>query len=114
MRPTVMGKAAVQHHKVILGEDKGIVIVERGRRRPDEIEQTVAAGRRVGAGLDVLRRPEFFSRLVVALVEQSLERFQDNPLVLLRRVASHTGPPVALVSDGTWGNRNAVYAIADN
>ena len=54
VRPTVAGKAAVQHHKVVLREDKGVVVMERGWGRPDEVEQTVAAGRYVGAVLDVI------------------------------------------------------------
>ena len=44
VRTTVTGKAAVQHHKVVLGKDKGVVVAERGWGRPDEVEQPVAAG----------------------------------------------------------------------
>jgi len=36
----------------------------------------------MGAVLDVTIRPEFFSELVVAFVEQRIERFEDNCLIM--------------------------------
>jgi hypothetical protein len=59
-------------------------VTQRVGRAPDQVEQTVAARFDVCAVLDVGVRPEAAGRIVVALVEQGIEGFEDESLILFR------------------------------
>ena len=44
----------MEHHKVTLRKDEGVVVVESGRGCSDQVEQAIAAGRYMRAVLDVI------------------------------------------------------------
>src|ERR1700675_900877 len=79
----IAGKASVRNDIVALGHDQLVLVAQRLGRRPDEVEQSVAARRDVRAVLDIAVGPEPFGGRVLALVEERIERLQDNRLVLL-------------------------------
>src|ERR1700760_301103 len=58
------------------------LIFESRRKALNEIEQTVTTGSNVCTVLNVAGRPESFRCRVIALVEECVERFQDESLVL--------------------------------
>ena len=64
-------------------DDKLVFIAQGIWRRTDKSEQSFASRRNVRAVLNVFRRPEAFCRFVVALVEESVEGFENDRLVLL-------------------------------
>ena len=68
---------------IAFGNNRSGLISERRWRAPDQIEQAVASGLDVRAVLDVVRRPVALRRLVVAFVEQRIERFEHQDLVRL-------------------------------
>src|SRR5580692_9416982 len=73
--PSHPREAAMRYDVIAIGDDELVLIVQRLRRRADELEQTFATWCYVGAVLNVVRRPEAFRRCIVALVEQCLECF---------------------------------------
>src|ERR1700730_13860142 len=89
--PAISGESSVRNDVVPLGHDQLILVTQRAGQRPDKVEQAVAAGRNVSAVLDVAVGPEPFGGSVVALVEERIERLQDERLVLLGRCLSHVG-----------------------
>ena len=80
--PAVASEAAVDNDVVAFREDELMLVTQGVGRAPDQIEQTVAARFDVCAVLDVGVRPEAAGRIVVALVEQGIEGFEDESLVL--------------------------------
>jgi hypothetical protein len=68
---------------VTFGHDQLVLVAQRLRHRADEVEQSLTAWRDMGAVLDVAIGPEPLGGGVVALVEQGLECFEDNRLVVL-------------------------------
>jgi hypothetical protein len=58
------------------GEDDVIFIAESVWKATNQIEQAIAAGRNMGAVLDVAFRPESLRGGVVAFVEQCVESFK--------------------------------------
>ena len=62
-----------------------VFVAQRVRRRTDQSEQSFASRGDMRAVLDVLRRPEAFSRRVVAFVEERVEGFENDRFVLFRR-----------------------------
>jgi hypothetical protein len=59
-------------------------VAECTGKAANKIEQAVAAWRNMGAVLDVTFRPEALRGSVVAFVEQRVEGFEHERLVLLR------------------------------
>ena len=62
------GEAAVCDHVVALGDDQLVLVFQRDGQRADQVEQSIAAGRNVGAVLEVAFRPEPLGGVVVPLV----------------------------------------------
>ena len=61
-------EAAVCDHVVALGDDQLVLVFQRDGQRADQVEQSIAAGRNVGAVLEVAFRPEPLGGVVVPLV----------------------------------------------
>src|SRR5580704_18583625 len=81
-RSTETAKSPVHDHEVPFGHDRSRFVLQCWRKALDEIEQTFTTGCDMGAVLDVFRRPESFRGCIGALVEEGVERFQDEGLVL--------------------------------
>jgi len=60
------------------------LILERLRRGLDEVEEPVSSRLDMGAMLNVVGRPEPLRRRVIAFIEQGIECFQYDRLILLR------------------------------
>jgi hypothetical protein len=86
----------MRDHVVALGDDKLVFVFQRIRQRADQVEQTVAAGRDVRAVLDIAVRPIAFRGGIVALVEERVEGFENERLVLPRGCLGHERSPVFL------------------
>jgi hypothetical protein len=67
---------------VPFSDDHVIFVAERAGKATNKIEQAVAAGRNMGAVLDVAFRPEALRRGIVAFVELRVEGFDHERLVL--------------------------------
>src|SRR5271154_5619936 len=74
---------------VPFGEYQLIFIPECIGKPANKIEQSVAARWNVGAMLDIAVRPEALSGGIDALVEQRIEGFENQRLVLFGRCGSH-------------------------
>ena len=81
---------------VPLGEDHVIFVAERVGKAADKIEQAIAARRNMGAVLGVAVRPEALRGLVIAPVEERVEGFENERLVLPRGCLGHERSPVFL------------------
>ena len=68
--------------EVPLRHDDAGLVFERRRCALDQIEEAFAARLDVRTVLDVVGRPKAFSRHIVSLVEQGVERLEDQCLVL--------------------------------
>jgi hypothetical protein len=90
-RPAHAGEAAVGDDEVAFGYNQLILVAQRLRCLADEVEQSCAAWRDMGAVLDVAIRPEPFGIGVIALVEQRVEGFEDEGFVLFGRGLGHVG-----------------------
>src|SRR5580692_10218648 len=75
-------ETAMRDHIVALYDDELIFIAQGIWRRADKSEQPFTSWCNVRAVLDVLRRPEAFCRRVVTFVEESVEGFENDRLVL--------------------------------
>ena len=75
-------EAAVDDDKVSLRYDYSRLILEGGRDALDQAEETVAARLNVRTVLNIVGRPEALRFCIVSLVEQSVEGFQHQCLVL--------------------------------
>src|SRR5579863_3696566 len=82
--PSHPGETAMRDNIVAFRDDELVFIPQRIWRRADKSEQPVASWRNVRAVLDVVRRPEAFCCRVVAFVEESVEGFENDRLVLFR------------------------------
>src|SRR5271156_1144499 len=80
--PSHSGETAMRDDIVALCDDELVFISQRIWRRADKSEQPFASWRNVRAVLDVLRRPEAFCCCVVAFVEERIEGFENDRLVL--------------------------------
>src|SRR6266481_7304608 len=76
-------ESPVDDDKVAFGHDQARLIFEGCGRGLDEVEETFAAGFDVRAVLDVLIGPEAGCSIVVTFVEQRVECFEHEGLVLL-------------------------------
>src|SRR5712692_1349800 len=74
-------KSSVPDDKIPFSHNRSGLIFESRRKALDEIEQALTTGSNVGAVLDVVRRPKLLGGRVVTLVEQRIERFQDDRFV---------------------------------
>ena len=81
-------KSTVDDYKISFGYDRSWLVLERWRKALDEIEQAFTTWRDMGAVLNVVRRPELLSCCVVALVEQSVEGFQNKELYFVDSIFS--------------------------
>src|SRR5437879_12747469 len=88
-------EAAVIDHVVVLGDYQLVLVLQGGWQRADQVEQSIAAARNVGAVLEVAFRPEPLGGVVVPLVEQRVEGLEDERLVLFRCGLGHKGSPMA-------------------
>ena len=82
-------EAAMENHMVALRHDNSVLIAQSVRRASDEVEQSLAAGRDMVTVLDVGIRLEARHSYVVALVEERIERLQNQRLVLFRNGIGH-------------------------
>src|SRR5258707_625878 len=75
-------KAPVCDNEVSFGNHQTSFIMQSGWKRLDQVEQAFASGFDVRTVLDIARRPESFCGRIIALVEECVERLQDEGLVL--------------------------------
>ena len=80
---THTAETAMYDHKIVLGDDQSRFVFQRRWNALYKVEQSVAPRLDMRAVLDVLRRPESFSRCVVAFVEQRVKRLEYKVFVLL-------------------------------
>src|SRR6267154_3758757 len=85
-------KSPVHDHEVSLGHNHSRFVLQRWRDALDEIEQTRTTKCDMSAVLNVVRRPESFCDRIVTFVEERVERFQDEGLVLFGRSLRHLDP----------------------
>jgi hypothetical protein len=74
-------KSSVHDDEIPFSHDRSGLISKSRRKALDEIEQALTTGSNVRAMLDVARRPKLLGSRLVALVEQRVERFQDQRFV---------------------------------
>src|SRR5882724_9600331 len=82
-------KAPVCDNEVSFGNHQTSFIMQSGWKRLDQVEKAFTARLDVCTVLDVVRRPESFRGRIIALVEECVERFQDEGLVLFGRSLRH-------------------------
>ena len=70
------GKASVDDDVIALREDQAMLITEAIWKTAYKLEQPFATWFDMCAMLDILIRPEAVRRIIVALVEQRVERFE--------------------------------------
>src|SRR5262249_17320695 len=92
-RAAVTREAAMRDDVIAFGNNQLVLVAQRLRQRSDEVEQPRTAWRDVGAVLNVPIGPEPFGGGVVALVEQRVEGFEDERLVVLGGGFGHFGSP---------------------
>src|ERR1700688_731378 len=80
--PSHPSEPAMRDDVVALSDDKLVFVAQGIWRGPDKSEQPFASRRNMRAMLDVLRRPELFCCRVVTFVEESIEGFENDRLVL--------------------------------
>src|ERR1700675_4778093 len=81
-RSTEIAESTVHDHEVSLSQDGPSFVFQCWRDVLDEIEQTVATRRDMSAVLNVVWRPELFCGSIVTFVEECVERFQNEGLIL--------------------------------
>src|SRR6266481_847251 len=81
-RQAKTGETSMDNHEVSPGEDHSRLILQRRRKALDEIKESSAARFDVRTVLDVVWRPESFCDRIIALVEERVECFHDEGLVL--------------------------------
>src|SRR5712671_4139348 len=77
-RQAVTTEPAVENDEITRRRRKVVLIAQRRGQALDQAKQPVAAGRNMGAVLNVARRPEPLGGRVVALVEQGIERGENG------------------------------------
>src|ERR1700722_3073943 len=95
---TETAKSPVHDHEISLGNDRSRFVLQGWWKALNEVEQTLATRRDMSAVLNVVRRPQSFRGGIIALVEECVERSQDEGLVLfgcsLRHLDSFLSPRV--------------------
>src|ERR1700722_12833163 len=79
---TEIAESTVHDHEVSLSQDGPSFVFQCWRDVLDEIEQTLATRRNMSTMLNVVGRPKSFCGRIVALVEECVQRFQNEGLVL--------------------------------
>ena len=82
--PSHPSEPAMRDDVVAFCDDELVFIAQGVWCRADKVEQSLASWRNVRAVLDVFRRPEAFCCCVVAFVEERIEGFKNDSLVLFR------------------------------
>src|SRR5882757_5502097 len=85
----VTRKAAVDDDVVGLRQNQAVLVAQAVGKAADKPEQPFATGFDVGAVLNVLVGPEAGRRVVVTFIEQRVECFEHECLVLLRCGPDH-------------------------
>ena len=80
--PSHPSEPAMRDDVVAFCDDELVFIAQGIWRRTNKSEQPFASRRNMRAMLDVLRRPELFCCRVVTFVEESIEGFENDRLVL--------------------------------
>jgi hypothetical protein len=79
----------------VAGRSDNVVLVpQRVGQTLDNVEKPFAAGRNMRAVLDVVRRPEALRCSIVTLIEERIERIQNNLYVSLFGGRSHGRTPL--------------------
>src|ERR1700675_1907372 len=72
----------MEHDIVAVGDDQRVLVMQLFRRGLDKFEEPLAPRRDMSTVLDIGGRPETLGRGVVPLVEERVERLQDERFVL--------------------------------
>jgi hypothetical protein len=80
--PPVSRETAVRDDAIAFCDNELVFVAQGDWRGTNQIESPFATWCYVRAMLDVRRRPETFCGRIVALVEQSIEGFENDRLVL--------------------------------
>jgi hypothetical protein len=80
----------MRDHVVALGDDELVLVFQRVWRRADQVEQAVAAGRDVGAVLDIAIRPETLGGDIVALVKKTVSKASNTKVLFFSSIACVT------------------------
>ena len=88
-KSTEITKSPVHDHEVPLGHDRSRFVLQCCRDALDEIEQTLATWCDMSTMLNVVLRPKSFCGRIVALVEECVERFQNESLILFGSSLRH-------------------------
>src|ERR1700722_5151044 len=75
-------ETAVEDDDVSLRYDDSRLILEGGRNALDQVEEPLTARFNVRTMLNVVGRPEALRCAIISLVEESVEGFQDNCLIV--------------------------------
>jgi hypothetical protein len=78
------GETTLRDDVIALGENELVLIAQRVGQRANQIEQPVTAGLDMGAGWILSIRPVTFGTVIITLVEQRIECFEDERLILFR------------------------------
>ena len=97
--PSHPGETAMCDDIISFCDDELVFIAQGIWRRADQSKQSFASWRDVCAVLDVLRRLEAFCCHVIAFVEESVEGFENDRLILFRCCLWHV-QLLGLCSDG--------------
>ena len=76
--------APVSDNVVPFGEDHVIFVAKCVGKAANKIDQAIAAGRNMCVVLNVCLRPESLRRDLVAFIDQRIEGFQHERLILFR------------------------------
>ncbi|MGF6543772.1 hypothetical protein OKW32_007149 [Paraburkholderia youngii] len=101
--PAIPGKPAMSNHVITFCHHELILVTQGVGQGSDQAEQSFTSGRNVGAVLDIGIRPEALGGSVVALVEERIEGFEEQCLVLCGVVV------VMLLSNEYQSTSNTLY-----
>src|SRR5260370_14415188 len=82
-RQSDVGESTMNDDVVVFSKNDPWLILERRRRGFDEVEEPVSSRLDMGAVSNVVRRPEPLRRRVVSFIEEGIEFFQYDRLILL-------------------------------
>src|SRR6516225_7443725 len=77
-RQAVTGKPPVENDEITSRRRNVVLVAQCCGQALDQAKEPVAAGRNMCAVLDIVRRPQTLGRRIVALVEEGIERVQDD------------------------------------
>src|SRR5580692_6179239 len=108
--PSHPSEPAMRDDVVAFCDDELVFIAQGIWRRANKVEQPLASRPNVRAVLDVRRRPEGFCCRVVAFVEERIEGFENNRLVLFGCCLGHITSWSSVRVIDKLGNRNSRVA----